>query len=529
MRKVISSFILFLVVFSSKGQNVGIGTATPHPSAALDISSSTSGFLPPRMTNTERNGINNPTAGLMIYNTTTDCLEIFGKGKWNPVYCVPADTTAGNDSTMVTDIDGNTYPTVKICDQTWMAKNLDVARYRNGDPIPQVTDHSQWLNLTTGAWCWYNNDSATYGSVYGRLYNWYAVNDPRGLAPEGWHIPSDGEWTTLTECLGGDSIAGGKMKEVGTSHWNSPNTGATNISGFSALPGGYVNINQFQFSGLGEDGEWWSSSEFSNTKAWYRFIYNTTSNLNKGADWVMKTYGFSVRCVKDVPPPSTLDSGLVAFYPFSGNAGDSSGNGNHGTVNGATLTTDRFGNTGKAYSFNGNIDNISIPHSNSLAIEGNITMSVWKKSLGNTGNYETFLSKRDGNGNWNYSLGASHYYGPGGCPGEVNKYVTARRNNGGAEYELKYSDTLVSTSVNVWTNVIVVINNNIVKFYVNGVQTGYSCFGDTFSISAIDTGAPLTIGSCNCGLAEYFNGSLDDIRIYNRVLTQAEITYLATH
>ena len=119
MRKVIASIALFLIVFSSKGQNVGIGTTTPHPSAALDISSSNSGFLPPRMTTSERNGINNPTSGLMIYNTTTDCLEIFGKGKWNSVYCVTANSTGGNDSTIITDIDGHSYPTVKICNQTW--------------------------------------------------------------------------------------------------------------------------------------------------------------------------------------------------------------------------------------------------------------------------------------------------------------------------------------------------------------------------------------------------------------------------
>ncbi len=227
-------------------------------------------------------------------------------------------------------------------------------------------------------------------------------------------------------------------------------------------------------------------------------------------------------------PSYVPTNGLVGYWPFNGNANDESGNGNNGMVYGATLTMDRFGNTGKACYFDGVNDFITISHSNSLAIVGDITMSVWKKSFGNTGNYETFLTKRDANGNWNYSFGASHYFGPGGCSGEVDKYVTARRNGGGAQYELRYSDSIVSTSVNLWTHMVVVIKNNEVRFYINGQITAYSCFGNQFTISPIDIGAPLSIGSCNCGLAEYFNGILDDIAIYNRALTQEEITALYT-
>src|SRR5436190_23369500 len=132
------------------------------------------------------------------------------------------------------------YESVTICDQVWMIKNLDVSTYRNGDPIPEVTDPSQWAGLTTGAWCYYENNSAN-GTIYGKLYNWYAVNDPRGLAPLGWHVPSDEELTTLTSCLGGVFVAGGTMKETGTTHWLAPNTEATNSSGWTGLPGGYRN------------------------------------------------------------------------------------------------------------------------------------------------------------------------------------------------------------------------------------------------------------------------------------------------
>jgi uncharacterized protein (TIGR02145 family) len=195
----------------------------------------------------------------------------------------------------VTDIDGNTYLPVTICNQTWTKSNLNVSHYRNGDEIPQVTDPTQWANLTTGAWCYYNNDPAN-GAIYGKLYNWYAVNDPRGLAPQGWHIPTNAEWTTLTNCLGGLTVAGGKMKEVGTVHWNSPNTNATNLSGFNGLPGGNRGNdgNHYFLNGYGN---WWSSSLQSTNNPWSRALaYN---NAIVGVNNLGSNYGFSVRCVKD--------------------------------------------------------------------------------------------------------------------------------------------------------------------------------------------------------------------------------------
>lgn len=184
-------------------------------------------------------------------------------------------------------------PSIKIGTQRWMTKNLDITRYRNGDKIPQVKNTAQWAALTTGAWCWYNNDSAT-GAVYGRLYNWYAINDPRGLAPIGWHVSSDSEWITLSTFLGGDAVAGGKLKEAGTSHWSSPNTG-TNSSGFTALPGGARSVYG-TFTNLGDIGYWWSSSEVT-SNAWSRYLYYATDLVYRfGAD---KLNGFSVRCIKD--------------------------------------------------------------------------------------------------------------------------------------------------------------------------------------------------------------------------------------
>ncbi len=158
-------------------------------------------------------------------------------------------------SDTVTDIDGNVYHTVTIGTQVWLVENLKTTRYNDGTSIPLVTDSAAWSNADTSAYCWYNNDIANK-NTYGALYNWFTVNTGK-LAIAGWHIPTDAEWTTLTDYLGGESIAGGKLKETGTTHWRSPNAGATNESGFTALPGGHRDVNG-TFSAMGDDGFWWS-------------------------------------------------------------------------------------------------------------------------------------------------------------------------------------------------------------------------------------------------------------------------------
>lgn len=205
-------------------------------------------------------------------------------------------TANGGGGNSVTDIDGNIYPTVQICNQVWTAKNLDVATYRNGDPISKVTDPAIWAALRTGAYCYYNNDSANYAPIYGKLYNWYAVNDPRGIAPTGYHVPSDAEWTTMVSCLGGEATGGGKLKEAGLSHWAVPNLGATNSSGFTGLPGGFR--SEFgSFGSFSFNGGFWSSTEDPTTNARYRYLYSSYNNVYRGT--YSKAYGFSVRCVKD--------------------------------------------------------------------------------------------------------------------------------------------------------------------------------------------------------------------------------------
>ncbi len=198
---------------------------------------------------------------------------------------------------------GTVLPSVTIGTQIWMAKNLDVTTYRDGTPIPQVTDQTAWTNLTTGAWCYSNNDPAN-GQIYGKLYNWYAVagihdNDPstpnKTLAPLGYHIPTDGEWTFLTNYLGGEVTAGGKLKESGFTHWDSPNTGATNSSGFTGLPAGNRLSNKFDEFRLATY-FWSSTSDTTNLIYYFELSYFLNSTYRSS---YYKFAGFSVRCVKD--------------------------------------------------------------------------------------------------------------------------------------------------------------------------------------------------------------------------------------
>ncbi len=240
--------------------NVGIGTSTPnanlHVNGALKLVDGTQG------------------AGKILTSNAA------GLASWQPPPPPPPTY----------------FESVSICCQSWMTRNLDVTTYRNGDPIPKVTDAAAWAALTTGAYCYYNNDSTTYAATYGKLYNWYAVNDSRRIAPQGWHIPTDFEWTTLGDCLGGASVAGGPMKEPGTTHWVSPNAGANNISGITGLPGGYRSSDG-AFSSIGIICDWWSSTQTNTTNAWLRTLFFNDAVLGGGNN--LKSLGFSVRCIRD--------------------------------------------------------------------------------------------------------------------------------------------------------------------------------------------------------------------------------------
>jgi uncharacterized protein (TIGR02145 family) len=556
---------------------------------------------------------------------------------------------AAVNAASLTDINGNVYPTVNIGTQTWMQKNLNVSKYKNGDIITQVTNANQWAALTTGAWCWYNNDSATYAATYGKLYNWYAVNDSRGLAPNGWHVPSDGEWTTLTDYLGGAVLAGGKLKETGTTHWNSPNTGATNSSGFLGLPSGYRGSDGALVA-VGQISVFGTSTLSSNNDVWRRIIHYQNESVSIGTD--PKTYGYSIRTLRNTPTtylwstgattpsitvsptvttkyyctvsdgintckdsvtvtvstittniitadtvkvcgtsttisattglsnyawsngantastpvtssgwykctatigactaidsvyvslfnpkitqndttvcagtpltltvnnntsltsslPANLRNGLVGYWPFNGNANDESGNGNNGTVNGATLTTDRFGNVGKAYSFNNNT--ITVPHNSNFSIvqSGQQTISFWSYLVG-TSSIQHLMGKRaDGGSTWNWQIGFNSTSVNSGI-----SYATGASDNA---YGVLTNDALPQ---NQWVNVTGTYNNGIWKLYLNGTILATT----NTNIFYNDIVCPLVFGNSG-GFASYY-GKLDDIAIYNRALSATEIQQL---
>ena len=212
---------------------------------------------------------------------------------------------------IITDIDNNSYSTVRIGNQLWMAENLKTTRLNDGTPIPELTSDTTLWNYRTKSpsYSWNGEDKDSYYEAYGRLYSWYAVNTGK-LCPTGWHVPSDGEWTTMTDYLGGENAAGGKLKEAGTDHWLSPNTGATNEAGFIALPGGFGfdSVNEGEAGGNFLYGAyfWSSTSEDADARfeednqsnvAWRRELYNNTSGIERYVHG--KQNGLSVRCIKD--------------------------------------------------------------------------------------------------------------------------------------------------------------------------------------------------------------------------------------
>jgi uncharacterized protein (TIGR02145 family) len=194
----------------------------------------------------------------------------------------------------VTDVEGNSYPTLTIGTQTWMVENLRTTQFNDGTEIPLITNNAEWSNLHTPAYCWYANEEANQ-DIYGAMYNTFAVNTGK-LCPAGWHVPTDAEWTILTDFIGGEGEAGGKMKSHGTTHWNDPNTGANNASGFSGLPGGHRGSNG-AFNNLGNNGYWWSTTELDS-------IYTRNRYLQYDKAEVFRHYGnnkggFTVRCISD--------------------------------------------------------------------------------------------------------------------------------------------------------------------------------------------------------------------------------------
>jgi len=194
----------------------------------------------------------------------------------------------------VTDIEGNIYHTVTIGAQVWLGEDLKTTKYNDNTSIPNVTGNTEWAYLSSPGYCWYNND-VSGKTTYGAIYNWYTVNTGK-LCPLNWHVPSDAEWTILTTFLGGINASGGKLKETGTSHWISPNIGATDEAAFTALPGGARDATG-PFFGLGYSGAWWSATENNVTSVWYLSLRNSNTDLVRNSN--LRIFGYYVRCLRD--------------------------------------------------------------------------------------------------------------------------------------------------------------------------------------------------------------------------------------
>ncbi|HRW67942.1 fibrobacter succinogenes major paralogous domain-containing protein [Lentimicrobium sp.] len=206
----------------------------------------------------------------------------------------------GGGGNSVTDIDGNVYIIIEIGPQSWLGQNLKTTRYNDGTPIPLQTDAGIWDTLSTHAYCWYENDIA-YKEPYGALYNWHVINmaenGGKNVCPIGWHVPEDDEWTALTDYLGGHTVAGGKLKEAGTTHWTPPNSGATNETGFTALPGGERGTGG-AFAVMDSEGNWWTAyAHPTYGSAYYRSMGFASASVYR--THLSKTFGMSIRCISD--------------------------------------------------------------------------------------------------------------------------------------------------------------------------------------------------------------------------------------
>lgn len=226
----------------------------------------------------------------------------------------------GPETGAIMDIEGNVYITVKIGDQWWMAENLRTGTYRDGTAIPNLQDDTEWLSAGVGAWVHYENDNSLAG-IFGNLYNWHAVADARGLCPDGWRVPSDADWRAMEMHLGmtGETSLllghrgteeGGMLKEEGVHYWNIPNAGATNVTGFTALPAGSRQVEPFVFFDfLGDDADYWASTSESGNKAFSRGLNFKTAGIFRNIS--DKRIGFSVRCIEELRPAIAVPGSLT--------------------------------------------------------------------------------------------------------------------------------------------------------------------------------------------------------------------------
>ena len=489
-----------------------------------------------------------------IYNrvlTTSEIDSLYHIGGW-PVatvgctdpdainYC--EDCTVDDGSCIyngtVTDIEGNVYSTIVIGNQEWMSENLRVTHYANGDEIPTGYSNSEWMNLQIGAFAEYDNNP-DHADTYGKLYNWYVVNDSRGIAPEGWRVPTDEEFMELemylgmspTEVEGVDEYRGtdegGKLKELGTNHWNTPNEGATNESGFTALPGGYRFSDTGMYHYLGDYCSLWSQTEIDIDNSMNRELGYAQSGIARYV--AFKQYGSSIRLIRDIVEISgctdeeamnyceecteddgsceyEITAGLVAYYPFNGNANDESGNGNHGIEQGdISQTTDRFGVESSAYLFDGVDDFLLI--TDWIHLANSVSFSFWLKP--SDIQIMGIISKREPWSNdWQLDFNDENEQENG------FRALLWGTNNEVHPTEIDF------LTIDEWIHVGVVYNGSDVRIYKNNNLM----YTENNSGSINDRDYDIRIGDDWWG--NYFNGIIDDILIYNRAISEFEIDSL---
>ena len=406
--------------------------------------------------------------------------------------------------------------TVQIGTQTWKAKNATVETYQNGDLIPEVTNAAAWNSLTTGAWCYYDNITAN-GTVYGKLYNWYAVHDPRNMAPVGWHVPTDAEYATLQTYLGGSAIAGGKLMSTGTSLWPASNASSTNSSGFSGLPGGYRLPNGGFNSGADWAVFWASDDNGGNPFDWQLRSNNTAFNHYPDA----KTFGFSVRFIKDAPvysgsiPTSdlvlNLDASNTASYPGSGTTWtDLSPAANHMSLfNGASFDA----NNRASIHFDGINDYVG--RNSAINTGQNFTVSVWMYAEALGGTRRALVAN-----SYNYSglNGWLFCADPGGTSNSFFLSIGSDR-----RLNATSSNTLTTNSWNYLTAVVTnggqtidLYKNGQLVTDINAVLLGASTITYTHPNFSIGYRDP-------AGTPDQFTGNIGITEIYTRALSASEI------
>jgi uncharacterized protein (TIGR02145 family) len=450
--------------------------------------------------------------------TTGDRLKYTGfSGKYRTVVMDVPTASKNLTFTFVfcKDKDNNYYPIVIIGAQTWMAENLKTTRYDYEGAIPHVTDAVAWAALTTPAYSWYNNDAPTNKAIYGALYNWHAVNTGR-LCPSGWHVPLGMDWSSLESYLKNNGYGfNGSENDIGKSlaassgwtidQWQGTignDQAGNNSSGFTALPGGARFIDG-TFYGLGNIGIWWSNDrKFYTDSAYFRSLYYNYGYVTGSYDNMKQ--GYSVRCIKNIDIPT---NNLIAWYPLNGNAVDSSGNNNNGTVYGAVTAQDRFGNASGAMFFDGINDYIDLPDISEIGPE--LTISAWV----NIKLVKTWARVIEYGGgefvnNIIVTLSTTNTGKPGllVCSGECNSV-----------------EIPTAISLNTWQHIAFTLTGNTGTCYLNGINVG------TAPINRPHEAVLRTInyiGRSNFAADQYAHAAFDNIRIYSRALTDEEIIAL---